>query len=266
VCGDHTRLVQVLVNLLTNAAKYTPQGGRIDVDVEAPAGGDEVRIAVTDNGSGIDGALLPCVFDIFAQGVRTPDRAQGGLGIGLALVKSLVELHGGRVGVHSEGAGRGSTFTVVLPLQASAAGTADDGDADDAAAPGAGRRVMLVDDNVDAADSLGTLLAALGHKVHVKYEPASVVDDARVVRPDVFILDIGLPGMDGFELARRLRAQPETADALLVALTGYGQAHDRVLSRAAGFDRHFVKPVDILDLERAIAARLADPLTDRITD
>ena len=213
----------------------------------------EVRIAVTDNGSGIDAALLPRVFDIFSQGVRTPDRAQGGLGVGLARVKSLVELHGGRVDAHSEGAGRGSTFTVILPLQVrqddAALATADDG----AAATWSARSVMLVDDNVDAADSLGTLLEALGHRVHVKYEPGSVVEDARRVRPDVFVLDIGLPGIDGFELARRLRAQPETADALLIALTGYGQAHDRVLSRAAGFDRHFVKPVDLEALLAALA-------------
>jgi PAS domain S-box-containing protein len=252
VRGDHTRLVQVLVNLLGNAAKYTQQGGSIDVTVAASPGGTDVRIAVTDNGSGIDAALLPRVFDIFSQGVRTPDRAQGGLGIGLALVKSLVELHGGRVDACSEGAGRGSTFSIVLPLQVRQ-DAALPVVADGSAAVATARRVMLVDDNVDAADSLGTLLEALGHEVYVKYEPASVVDEARRLRPEVFVLDIGLPGMDGFELARRLRAQPETADALLVALTGYGQAHDRVLSRAAGFDCHFVKPVDIADLERAIA-------------
>jgi PAS domain S-box-containing protein len=251
VLGDHTRLVQVLVNLLSNAAKYTPQGGRIEVGVEVHGG--EVRIGVLDNGSGIDAALLPCVFDIFTQGVRTPDRSQGGLGIGLALVKSLAGLHGGRVAAYSEGPGKGSRFVVILPLLEQGA------DLEAAGAPAAGavarrRRVMVVDDNVDAADSMGALLEALGHQAHVVYEAHSALRDAQQLRPDAFILDIGLPDIDGFELARRLRSRPEGEAALLVALTGYGQAHDRVLSRAAGFDHHFVKPIEIDALEAALAA------------
>jgi PAS domain S-box-containing protein len=279
VLGDQTRLVQVLVNLLANSAKYTHQGGRIDVTVDVETDGDagagavpEVRITVADNGSGIDGALLPRVFEIFSQGVRTPDRAQGGLGVGLALVKSLVGLHGGRVSAHSEGAGKGSAFTVALPLQAgSAQGAAVreyDGESGSGSGSGTGavHSVMVVDDNVDATDGLAALLEAYGHRVYVRYDPAGVVDDARALRPDVFVLDIGLPGIDGFELARRLRAQRETAGALLVALTGYGQAHDRVLSKTAGFDRHFVKPVDIEELERFIVesapARLPAALID----
>jgi PAS domain S-box-containing protein len=250
VLGDHTRLVQVLVNLLGNAAKYTPQGGNIEIGVQASC--DEIQIGVTDNGSGIEPALLPYVFDIFTQGVRTPDRSQGGLGIGLALVKSLVGLHGGQVSAHSEGAGKGSRFVVSLPLLARGAGAGPDGPST-GARPNRRRSVMVVDDNVDAADSMGALLEALGHQAHVVYDAHSALRDAERLRPDAFILDIGLPDIDGFELARRLRARPASEEALLVALTGYGQAHDRVLSRAAGFDHHFVKPIEIDDLETALA-------------
>jgi len=250
VLGDITRLVQVLVNLLGNAAKYTPQGGSIEVGVQVS--GDEIQIGVTDNGSGIEPALLPYVFDIFTQGVRTPDRSQGGLGIGLALVKSLVGLHGGQVSAHSEGAGKGSRFVVSLPLLAQGAGASADG-ASAGARSRPRRSVMVVDDNVDAADSMGALLEALGHQAHVVYDAHSALVDAERLRPDAFILDIGLPDIDGFELARRLRGRQAGEEALLVALTGYGQAHDRVLSRAAGFDHHFVKPIEIDDLEAALA-------------
>jgi PAS domain S-box-containing protein len=251
VYGDHTRLVQVLVNLLGNAAKYTPQGGRIDVDVQA--GQDTVRVAVADNGSGIEASLLPYVFDIFTQGVRTPDRSQGGLGIGLALVKSLVALHGGQVRARSDGPGRGSVFEVMLPL------LADARPADDEAAqaqPGigtaAGQRILLVDDNVDAATTLGELLAALGHEVMVRFDGKSALADGPSFVPEVLVLDIGLPDIDGYELARRLRGEPATAGARYLALTGYGQAHDRTLARAAGFDHHFVKPVDIAALQAVL--------------
>ena len=207
--------------------------------------------------TGIEAALLPYVFDIFTQGVRTPDRSQGGLGIGLALVKSLVGLHGGRVSAHSDGDGKGSRFEVCLPLMESGADARPDGAP--AAAAGTRRRcVMVVDDNVDAADSMGALLEALGHQAHVMYEAGSALREAARLRPDAFILDIGLPDIDGFELARRLRAGPAGEDALLVALTGYGQAHDRVLSRAAGFDHHFVKPIEIDDLETALGGRGPD--------
>jgi PAS domain S-box-containing protein len=243
VDGDHTRLVQVLVNLLNNAAKYTPQGGRIDVDVRAGQG--MVRIAVTDNGSGIEPALLPTVFDIFTQGVRTPDRSQGGLGIGLALVKSLVVLHGGQVKAYSEGAGKGSVFEITLPLLARAGGADADTGAQLAAGRAPARRILVVDDNADAANSLAELLTLLGHEVLIRYDGSSALLDAAAFGPDVLILDIGLPDIDGYELARRLRGTAATAGARYLALTGYGQAHDRTLARAAGFDHHFVKPVDI---------------------
>jgi PAS domain S-box-containing protein len=251
VCGDHTRLVQVLVNLLANAAKYTPQGGSIDVRVHVEQG--TVRVSVADNGSGIEPALLPCVFDIFTQGVRTPDRSQGGLGLGLALVKSLVALHGGQVKARSEGPGRGATFEVALPLLAALPRTAGDAGLPDpqrGAAPG--KRILVVDDNADAATTLGELLSALGHEVLVRFDGKSVLADAAAFAPDVLVLDIGLPDMDGYELARRLRSEPATAQARYLALTGYGQAHDRTLARAAGFDHHFVKPVDIAVLQAVL--------------
>jgi PAS domain S-box-containing protein len=251
VYGDHTRLVQVLVNLLGNAAKYTPHGGRIDVDVQVEQ--DMVRVAVADNGSGIEASLLPCVFDIFTQGVRTPDRSQGGLGIGLALVKSLVALHGGQVRAHSDGPGRGSVFEVMLPLLAGASSAPGElALAQSVAGAAAGKRILVVDDNVDAATTLGELLSALGHEVMVRFDGKSALADGPAFAPEVLVLDIGLPDIDGYELARRLRSEPATAGARYLALTGYGQAHDRTLARAAGFDHHFVKPVDIAALQAVL--------------
>jgi PAS domain S-box-containing protein len=253
VCGDHTRLVQVLVNLLTNAAKYTPHGGSIGVELHA--GQDTVRIAVTDNGSGIDASLLPQVFDIFTQGVRTPDRSQGGLGIGLALVKSLVALHGGEVTARSEGPGKGSVFEVALPRLAEAGpGAGDSGQEPAVRGRGTGKRILVVDDNADAANSLGELLEALGHEVSVRFDGKSALASVAAFVPEVLVLDIGLPDMDGYELARRLRAEPATVQARYLALTGYGQAHDRTLARVAGFDHHFVKPVDIEALQAVLDA------------
>jgi PAS domain S-box-containing protein len=257
VYGDHTRLVQVLVNLLGNAAKYTPHGGRIDVDVQVEQ--DMVRVAVADNGSGIEASLLPCVFDIFTQGVRTPDRSQGGLGIGLALVKSLVALHGGQVRAHSDGPGRGSVFEVMLPLLAGASSAPGElALAQSVAGAAAGKRILVVDDNVDAATTLGELLSALGHEVMVRFDGKSALADGPAFAPEVLVLDIGLPDIDGYELARRLRSEPATAGAHYLALTGYGQAHDRTLARAAGFDHHFVKPVDIAALQAMLDTNNGD--------
>jgi PAS domain S-box-containing protein len=257
VYGDHTRLVQVLVNLLGNAAKYTPHGGRIDVDVQVEQ--DMVRVAVADNGSGIEASLLPCVFDIFTQGVRTPDRSQGGLGIGLALVKSLVALHGGQVRAHSGGPGRGSVFEVMLPLLAGASSAPGElALAQSVAGAAAGKRILVVDDNVDAATTLGELLAALGHELMVRFDGKTALADGPAFAPEVLVLDIGLPDIDGYELARRLRSEPATAGARYLALTGYGQAHDRTLARAAGFDHHFVKPVDIAALQAMLDTNNGD--------
>ncbi|MEH6437989.1 hybrid sensor histidine kinase/response regulator [Massilia sp. DD77] len=253
VHGDRTRLVQVVANLLNNAAKYTPQGGAIGLEVRARGG--MVAISVSDNGIGIDAGLLPHVFELFTQAERTPDRAQGGLGIGLALVRTIVTLHGGTVTVESAGPGAGSTFTIALPaIDAGAARARTPHAGQDAAAAAApAMRVMIVDDNVDAAESLAILLEAQGHAVSVQSHPRDAIEAAQSRPPQVFILDIGLPDMDGYELARRLRADPATAGALFIALTGYGQAHDRILSRSVGFHHHFVKPMDPEKLKQILA-------------
>ena len=251
VSGDRTRLVQVVSNILNNAAKYTPPAGRLVLRVTAE--GDEAVIAVRDSGQGIDPQVLPYIFDLFTQAERTPDRSQGGLGIGLALVNSLVALHGGRVSADSEGLGRGSEFVVRLPLlQAACAAEAPMEEPAAAAATGAAR-VLVVDDNADAAQMLATLLEAHGHAVSVAYDGSSGLACAQRERPDVMLLDIGLPDMDGHELARRLRASSDTAGATLIALTGYGQSEDRERAREAGFDRHLVKPADLSELLRILA-------------
>jgi PAS domain S-box-containing protein len=244
VLGDAKRLVQVLSNLLNNAAKYTPPGGDITLGMEVE--GDYVKVIVQDNGIGMTPELAERAFDMFAQAERTSDRAQGGLGIGLALVKSLVELHDGKVNAESEGVGKGSRFTLCLPRQIApvervpAATLPDAGDTNSSAA----LKVMVVDDNADAAHMLAMVVEAHGHQVKVEHHPHAALETARKEAPDVCLLDIGLPDMDGNELARRLRNQPETANAILVAVTGYGQEQDRNAALRAGFDHHFVKPVN----------------------
>jgi len=248
VTGDRARLIQVVVNLLNNAARYTPPNGRIEVAVSVEGGW--VRLRVADNGQGIEPDLMPHLFDLFTQGKRGPDRALGGLGIGLALVKRLVELQGGQVMAQSAGAGKGSAFTVAFPLAAPARA----GEATMPRAEALGRaalRVMIVDDNRDAADSLGALLAAMGHEVEVHYDAAGALASPALHRTDAFVLDIGLPDMDGHALARALRERG--VRATLVALTGYGQPMDRELSRGAGFDQHLVKPVEGAVLARMLA-------------
>jgi len=242
VLGDRTRLIQVLSNILNNAAKYTPSGGQIGLSARVE--GSDVRIAVRDNGQGIEPPVLPYIFDLFTQAERTSDRSQGGLGLGLALVKSLVLLHGGRVDALSDGLGEGSEFVVYLPLLEHVEDVTSAQPA--VPAPGAsGLRVLVVDDNVDAAEMLSTLLEMNGYAVTVEFDGASALATASRERPDVALLDIGLPDMDGLELARRLRAQPETAGAVLVALTGYGQVEDQQQAHQAGFNHHMVKPADL---------------------
>jgi signal transduction histidine kinase/CheY-like chemotaxis protein len=259
VQGDYKRLVQVLANLLNNAAKYTPEGGRLDLSLAATA--DQLLVSVHDNGIGIAADLLPTVFDLFSQAERTPDRAQGGLGLGLALVKSLVELHGGMVTAASEGRNMGTEFTVRLPrLQAGAGGVRALPAAPAAAADKAARlRLLLVDDNEDAAMTLGLLLESGGHAVTVVHDPAEALKRAAAERFDVFLLDIGLPGMSGVELARRLRKLPGSESAALMAISGYGQQSDRADAEEAGFDRYFVKPVDGEELMAALAGVSARP-------
>ncbi|GAB2518363.1 hybrid sensor histidine kinase/response regulator [Lysobacter humi (ex Lee et al. 2017)] len=252
VDGDRTRLVQVLANLLNNAAKYTPQGGRIEVDLEVD--GPHAVVTVRDDGLGIDAALLPHIFDLFSQAERTPDRSQGGLGLGLALVKSLVALHGGDVAVHSDGLHQGSRFSVRLPhtVQAPQASGVPVSPAVVAPRP---LRVLVVDDNADALEMLVAVLDIAGHATRsaATAEGALRIADASI---DVCVLDIGLPDISGYELATRLRER--VPRAVLVALTGYGQAHDRVLSKAAGFEHHLVKPVDIERLLALLASIAVD--------
>jgi signal transduction histidine kinase/CheY-like chemotaxis protein len=254
VTGDRTRLVQVISNILNNAAKYTAPGGRITLSVTVDE--QRVHVAVRDNGVGIAPDVLPYIFDLFTQAERTPDRSQGGLGIGLALVKSLVALHGGTVSARSEGLGQGSEFCICLPRLATLDG-AGDGDAGSAGmrAPGA-LRVMVVDDNVDAAQMLAALLEVQGHAVGVEYDARGALERAQRERPDVLLLDIGLPDMDGYELARCLRSQAAGAQATLVALTGYGQSQDRKEAEQAGFDHYLVKPAD-MDQVNAVLAEAA---------
>ena len=252
VRGDRKRLVQVITNLLDNAIKYTPEGGLIEVTLARDA--THASLAVRDNGAGVPATLRERIFDLFVQGQRSPDRAQGGLGIGLALARSLVELHGGELTCTSAGAGQGSSFELRLPLAATPAGpvqaTAGDVAAD--ASPTA-LSVLVVDDNEDAAHMLAMLLEDAGHAVMTEGDPVIALARAQDTRPDVFVLDIGLPRMDGHELARRLRASPAGADATLIALTGYGQAADRERAAHAGFDHYLVKPVDPVALQRLLS-------------
>jgi CheY-like chemotaxis protein len=213
-----------------------------------------VKISVADNGIGIAPELQPTVFDLFTQAARTSDRSQGGLGIGLALVKSLVELHGGHIEVSSDGTGQGSRFVVCLP-HAAAHGDVQPDELQPAApaATGNALKVMIVDDNADAAHMLGVFIEELGHEVRIEHHPRRALEHASAEPPDVCLLDIGLPDMDGNELARRLRAQPWTAGSILVAVTGYGQEQDREAALGAGFDYHFAKPVDSAKLAGLLA-------------
>ncbi len=247
VLGDHKRLVQLVSNLLHNAAKYTPPCGRIELELALDA--QAITVSVSDNGLGIARDLQPRVFDLFTQAERTPDRALGGLGLGLALARSLVEVHGGSIACASDGPGCGSRFTVTLPRHAGPAALADAGTA---VRPGA-LQVLVVDDNVDAASTIALLIESFGYQAHVEHDAQSALVRALAVRPHVCILDIGLPGMDGNELARCLRADGRTAATVLIALTGYSQQKDRERSRAAGFDHHFAKPANIDQLTAVLA-------------
>ncbi|MFC5478081.1 ATP-binding protein [Massilia suwonensis] len=239
--GDPMRLAQVVSNLLTNAARYTENGGAVTLSARRDGAG-WLRIAVKDNGIGLAPEVLPQVFGLFFQGKRSVDRVEGGLGIGLALVKNIVELHGGTVEARSAGLGQGSEFIVRLPVHALAPGSEPEAAAGPLPAA-SGRRFMVVDDNADAAETLGMLLSVHGHEVSVFHDPVSALEAAPRLRPDIAVLDIGLPVLDGYELAARLRALPGFEHCRLIALTGYGQDGDRERSEAAGFERHLVKPI-----------------------
>jgi signal transduction histidine kinase/ActR/RegA family two-component response regulator len=252
VRGDQTRLVQSVANILNNAAKYTQMGGRIGLALESRE--ERMCLVVSDNGCGMPPELLPGVFDLFTQGARTLARSQGGLGLGLTLVKRLVELHGGEVGAHSEGVGLGSRFTLSLPCVDALVETgALHGPASPAGAVLARPlNLVLVDDNADAVDSLSRLLGVQGYRTAVEYDARSALRRARAERPDAMLVDIGLPDIDGYHLAQQLRALPETRDTVLVAITGYGQARDRERAVEAGFAHHLVKPVDMTALVRIL--------------
>jgi signal transduction histidine kinase len=258
VLGDHERLGQVVSNVLNNAVKYTPDGGRIVLTLAQEASDAVVRIA--DNGAGLPPELVPSVFDLFTQVNRTLDRSQGGLGIGLSLVKRLTELHGGSVGAASEGIDRGSTFTIRLPLHApqAHASAPHGGDGANARAidpPAKRLKVLVVDDNPDVADSLAVLLMARGHAIRTEYAGASGLEAAEEFAPDIVFCDIGMPGIDGHQLAKALRAKPRFAATLLVAVTGWGSEDHQRRTRQAGFDLHLTKPAS-LEAVDAILARV----------
>lgn len=244
---DVTRIAQVVTNLLNNAAKYTPHGGRIDLVVDSAEG--NARVSVTDTGVGISEAMLPKVFDMFTQVDASRDRAQGGLGIGLAIAQRLVDLHGGELKAASAGEGQGSRFTVRLPLalREGAAAKADGGGASSSK-----RRILIVDDNVDAAASMAMLLELRGHEVRMVHDALAAVSNALAFEPQTVLLDIGLPQIDGYEVARRLRAEPKLAGIKVVALTGFGSADDKRATRAASFDGHLVKPIALDALEACL--------------
>jgi PAS domain S-box-containing protein len=252
--GDPVRLAQVLSNLLTNAARYTAPGGHVALRVRRDDDG-WLTISVTDNGIGLQRDMLGRVFELFVQGSRGVDRAEGGLGIGLALVKSIVELHGGTVEARSEGKGKGSQFVVRLPPDAR---TEPDPvrvlPRQQVGRPTSRLRLLVVDDNVDAANTLGQLLEALGQEVKVFHEPLAALDEAPLYQPDVALLDIGLPVLDGYQLAACLRERLGQQGCRMIALTGYGQDGDRSRSAAAGFERHLVKPISAEQLMELVAA------------
>jgi signal transduction histidine kinase/DNA-binding response OmpR family regulator len=254
VNGDATRLAQVVSNLLTNAAKYTPAGGRISI--VAARHGDAVELRLRDNGIGISPEVMAHIFDLFVQERQGLDRAHGGLGLGLTIVRNLVQLHGGTVSAESDGMGKGSEFVVRLPLATPPRAQAADNRSAPRPGPTAavGRRILVVDDNDDSAAMLAEALRLRGHDVRVAHDGPAALTVSAVFRPDVAFLDIGLPVMDGYELAVRLRQQPGLEALRLLALTGYGQESDGERSRAAGFDEHLVKPLDLSQLDRLLSA------------
>jgi CheY-like chemotaxis protein len=251
--ADVTRLTQVFANLLNNAAKYTPFNGSISIKAEQS--GHSVTVRIADNGIGIPPEMLPRVFDMFMQVDNSLERAQGGLGIGLSLVKRFVEMHGGTVEARSMGRGTGSEFVVRLPVM-SASAQVEDRASHDAAAPrrAVSHRVLVVDDNQDAAASLAMLLGTMGHETRTANDGVEAIEIAGEFRPDVTLLDIGMPRLNGYETARRMRQTDWGRQMLLVALTGWGQDSDRVRSSDAGFDTHLVKPVDLAEINRVLGS------------
>ncbi len=258
VDADTTRLAQVILNLLTNAAKYTDRGGKIWLTSERQ--GSDVLVSVRDTGMGIPADQLPRIFDMFSQVEGGESRSQGGLGIGLALVRRLVEMHGGRIEAHSGGPGRGSEFVVRLPVVAEASVPQAVG-TDDPAAPKSSFRILIVDDNRDGADSLSLMLKVMGNDTRTAYDGEEAVAAAGKFRPDVILLDIGLPKLNGYEACRRIRQQPGGKELVIIAQTGWGQDEDRQRTHEAGFDHHLVKPVDPQALMKLLAGLTAPART-----
>ena len=248
VHGDQVRLTQVFANLLTNAAKYTNTGGRLDI--VATRDGDNAVVSVRDNGIGLAAHQLSTVFDMFTQVDRSSRRAQGGLGIGLTLVRSLVAMHGGSVDARSEGLGRGSEFVVRLPVLTERRPVSEEAPPMNAFPS---RRILIADDNQDASDTLGTLLETLGATVRVAHTGRQALEALDDFAPDSALLDIGMPDMDGYEVARRIRANPKHAEVLLIALTGWGQESDQRQAQLAGFDHHIVKPLRLEKLREILS-------------
>ena len=261
--GDLTRLTQALSNLLNNAVKYTEAGGRINVSVRRDE--DTVEIRVKDSGLGISPELLPRLFNLFTQAVTTTHRAQGGLGIGLALVRKLVEMHGGTVCAYSAGVNRGSEFVVRLPLLAKSARLWRPAPAP-AVARTQPRRILVADDNADSLESLAILLRCDGHEVYTAADGEEALQQAAACRPEIALLDIGMPKIDGVQVGRRIRAESWGQATTLIALTGWGQDTDRKRTQAAGFDAHLVKPLDISTLLPYLQPRSATETAAAVAD
>ncbi|WP_250474258.1 response regulator [Caballeronia sp. GAFFF1] len=255
IIGDSVRIAQVFGNLLSNASKYSVEEGEVAIETEQV--GDEVRITVRDKGIGIAADMLPHIFDLFVQSETSLERSEGGLGIGLPLAKTLVELQGGRIDAHSAGPHQGSEFVVWLPL-AKGAEIAPRAVEREPASVSGGMRVLLVDDSVDAATAMSLLLEADGFDVRTAHDAITALAISDSFAPQIILLDIGLPGMDGYTLAAEMRSRPTTQDALMLAVTGYGQANDRQRSREAGFDHHLVKPVAFAEIRKAVQGRFGE--------
>jgi PAS domain S-box-containing protein len=251
--GDLTRLAQSLSNLLTNAAKYTPEGGQIELTVTRDDG--ILKICVSDNGLGVPQDMQEHIFDLFGQVNKTLDRAQGGLGIGLALVRTLIKLHGGEITVFSEGSGKGSTFTIQLPLQGSPDMASKGETMKELHQRTSKKRVLIVDDNIDAAKSLSLFVEMLGHTTHTAANGPDAVESVASFRPDIIFLDIGLPGMSGFEVAKIIRQLPEALHTQIIALTGWGTEETKIKTKEAGFNEHLIKPVELDRVESILNAQ-----------
>jgi CheY-like chemotaxis protein len=249
--ADLTRIAQVFANLLTNSAKYTERGGRIDL--VARRGGDDAVVSVTDTGIGIPAESLGNIFDMFSQVDRSIEKSTGGLGIGLALVKGLVEMHGGTVTAESAGQGNGSRFTVRLPAaRAVSSASSDHSVGQNGSVVGPGRRILVVDDNRDSAESMGEMLRLFGNEVALAHDGVEAIERAGAFRPEVILMDVGMPRLNGYDATRRLRELPWGKDVAIVALTGWGQDGDRSKSKEAGCDGHLVKPVSLPDLQKLL--------------